>query len=398
MKKIKQYKIYALVFGIWVYIGKTFANRVSEVYRRHCRGERKSTRAVAEKEKPELHLLFRDKMQDYEAYRYVLAYINLFRQAGYKILNCPRSIDRAGDLKPETEAIAMQLKTEDINNLLSRTLVKKLSDVDEVSSIPQTDIQQEKADQKLTIRVTQSEKEAYKRIGTELDINQRETLLYLFAKMNQVDPVFLDLEGDGYLRALINAYREENAKLKKANSALQDQIVKSRADKRNKLMRKDAEIMEIKKGIQQYFAMMEPTCKIPVGFEIGRYEDFLPAQQYQFPKEVGPYVFRPQEILRSKGRWGALFLLGKGDNDKLYKFRWYPKRHYAGLQIQNPLFGKRGSVWLVGCEKANDGAMDMIYAFPLDVQFRYDGPDEYGSKLSRDVADLLKEIESYQDS
>lgn len=142
---------------------------------------------------------------------------------------------------------------------------------------------------------------------------------------------------------------------------------------------------------------MESACKIPVSFEIGYYKNFSEKEIYQYPENEGTYIFRPQEILRSKGRWGALFILGIGDNEEKYMFRFYPKSYYAGENIPNSVFGKRGSVWLVGCKKAEDNAMDLIYAFPLEARFRFNGPEEYGSKMNRDIATWMKEISSYQD-
>ena len=396
MKNSKLFRIFALLYRRRIYIGKTFSRRLSAVYHRHCRGNIIATACFPEK--PTLHVLYSAKMQPFEAYRYILAFIHIFKNAGYEILNCSRSIERSENLHSATQAIVDTLLSTDPEVLLMDTLIKNPTDAD---MLPEADTDKPEeviADQKITIRVASSEKQEYMKIGAELCLNQRETLQYLLAKAKQTDSGFLDFEGDGYLRALVNAYREENAKLKKRNAELYEKLTVSRVDKQEKLAQKNKQIEAIKNGIQQYFAMMHSICKIPVGFETGKYEDFLGVEQYQFPKEVGSYIFRPQEILRSKGRWGALFILGKGDNDKLYKFRWYPKAYYAGLQIRDHIFGKHGSVWLVGCEKANDGAMDLIYAFPLEVQFRYDGSDEYGSRLRRNVTDLLKEIESYQNS
>ena len=43
--------------------------------------------------------------------------------------------------------------------------------------------------------------------------------------------------------------------------------------------------------------------------------------------------------------------------------------------------------------------MDLIYAFPLEIAFRFTGPEEYGSKMNRDIAAWMKEIAAnYEES
>lgn len=397
--QLNSFTIYLLKGGNKVYVGKTKGKRISAVFSRHRCGKHMATQRYFAKPypAPDLYILSRQELLSFEAYKTVLAYIRLFRESGYEILNCPSSIARSGDLKEDTQQIFEKIKVSNVSHLLQSTKLAKVTDGDITEKSVAAETATEKCNCQLTIRLTKKEREQFRQIGTSLNLNQHETLLYLYDKCNQNDPIFLDLEGDTYLRAILNSYRAENEKLKNLNAELQKKVLISRTDKKNKLEKQKAQMQALQHGIKEYFRLMESACKIPVSFEIGYYKNFPEKDTYKYPDNEGVYIFRPQEILRSKGRWGALFLLGIGDNEQQYMFRFYPKSYYAGENIANSVFGKRGSVWLVGCEKSKDNAMDLIYAFPLEVGFRFNGPEEYGSKMNRDIATWMKEISSYQD-
>lgn len=50
--------------------------------------------------------------------------------------------------------------------------------------------------------------------------------------------------------------------------------------------------------------------------------------------------------------------------------RYYPKKYFTGFSFTNEKFGLRESVWLVGTKRAKDGAMDVVFALPVDIQLR----------------------------
>jgi len=76
------------------------------------------------------------------------------------------------------------------------------------------------------------------------------------------------------------------------------------------------------------------------------------------------------------------------------KFRYYPNSRFLGVSILSPRFGRRGTLWIVGAKKAPDGAVDLVYALPLDVEFRANGM-ELESDEKRYVAGILREVDSY---
>ena len=320
-----------------------------------------------------------------------MALVHVFQQAGYKVLNGAKTIMRANDLHPKTKALVDELKKENIDELLSRTLVKKPTDAD--YSIPAEEpVKKEMATEKLTVRLSPWEKERLIKFAAEMQLNQRQTVQYLISKCCFKDDIFPAWEDDPYVRVLLKAYRDDNQRLKDENENLKEQLSPGR---KNKLDRKEQQIQNIRSGVAVFFGMMQPNGKIPLEVERGLYKDCPHTDQYHYPEKAGVYILRPTSNLCGKGRYPAIFILGLGDDGECLKFRFYPKSYFAGVNPKNEKFWLRGSVWLIGCEQVNDAAMDMTFAFPLDVRFRYNGPDEYGAQWRRGVADLMQEIKEY---
>ena len=368
----KIHTIYALIKGKKTYVGKTAGKRVSAVYSAHVCGEHLTTKADFAKPAPapELHILHRSEMLPFTAYKYVLAYIRCFLDAGYEMLNAPRSIERAKELKEDTKKIFAEITPKSVPSLLESTCVKKVAEADIRSEEVCQEAEKEKADCQITIRLTQKEKTYFQKLGNELNFNQHQTLLYLFDKCEQKDPVFIDLEGDSYLRALFNAYREEIQKLNKANETLHDKLVVSRNDKNKEIAALNEYLANIKTSVNAYFDLMGNAAPIPLEIEYGLYRETTEAEKYKYPQTAGVHLIRPQMVLRGKGRYSAMFIMCYGENGEPLKFRYFPKKNYIGVPIPDSQFSMRGSKWLVGCRKANDGSMELYASFPLTVEFR----------------------------
>lgn len=370
--KLKVHTIYALIRGETAYIGKTAGKRVSAVYSAHICGEKLATRADFAKPKPapDLHILHRSEMLAFEAYKHTLAYIHFFNNAGYKILNSPRSIQRAYNLKEDTQRIFDGINSRSISELLELTSVNNVTEADIKPKKAHKEDEKKNADCQITIRLSQKEKAYFQKLGNKLHFNQHQTLLYLFDKCEQTDPVFLDLEGDSYLRVLFDAYREEIQKLNKANETLHDKLVASREDKNKKIAALNESLANIKTSVRAYFDLMENAMPIPLEIEYGLYHETAEAEKYKYPQTAGVYLIRPQMVLRGKGRYSAMFIMCYGENGEYLKFRYYPKKNYIGVPIPDSQFSMRGSKWLVGCREANDGSMDLYASFPLTVELR----------------------------
>ena len=364
------FTIYLLKSGNKVYVGKTKGKRISAVFSRHRCGKCASTHKHFAKPAPPpvLHILFRQPIRDFEAYKYVLSYIRLFREAGYQILNCPHSIERSYDLKENTLEIFESIKTSNISELLQTTRITKTTDADiKADRIAEKDTPN--ADCMLTIRLTKNERDHFRQIGANLNLNQHQTLLYLFDKCAQPDPFFIDLGGDSYLRILFDCQKEEIEKLNARNSALTKKLIVYRDDNNKKLSSAREAFADIKTSISTYFSLMENSTPIPLEIEYGLYRSTKDIEKYEYPENAGIYLIRPQMVLRGKGRYSAQFILGFDINtNRCLKFRYYPKQTYVGVPIPDSRFSTRGSVWLVGCGEANDGAMQLYCSLPMGIR------------------------------
>lgn len=362
--------IFALVRSYKLYIGKTRGRRISAVYSRHRCGEHAATCKHFAKPapSPDLHILVRQEMKYCEAYKYVLAYIQAFCEAGYEILNHPRSIERSNDLKEDTQMIYNEIKTKNVSELLQSTRVSKVTDADIQLKEEDAANKKEKSDYQLTIRLTKRERDHFRQLSEDLHLNQHQTLLYLFDKCEKTDPVFLDFTGDSYLRVLFDCQKEEIERLKKEKQLLLEKFITSRDDKSKQLAVERKAFADVKAGIASYFALMKNATPIPLEIEYGLYRNTEDVDKFEYPENAGVYLFRPQMVLRGKGRYSALFIMGFDEkNNRYLKFRYYPKSNYVGIPIPDSTFSVRGAKWLVGCRAAKDCAMDLYCSFPVNI-------------------------------
>lgn len=89
-----------------------------------------------------------------------------------------------------------------------------------------------------------------------------------------------------------------------------------------------------------------------------------------------------------------LFITGYDRYRRNTLLRFYPKKNYVGFNFADEEYGVQASSWLVRCERANDGAMNLVFALPLDIAHK-DYPnvrrtfanavEEFMSKLDEEV-------------
>ena len=76
--------------------------------------------------------------------------------------------------------------------------------------------------------------------------------------------------------------------------------------------------------------------------------------------------------------------------ERKYAFDTIQKRYYAGFTFTENRFGLKDSMWFVGAERAKDGAMDVFFALPVDIQFL--GKSE-GAKKENTIDELIRNAE-----
>ena len=91
---------------------------------------------------------------------------------------------------------------------------------------------------------------------------------------------------------------------------------------------------------------------------------FSSLDDYKYP-EPGQILLSLEAIVWGKGKGTMYFVLGADDNGRQYKIRFYPKDWYTGIYIRQSPYATKGSWWLIGCQKAKDGAADLVGALPI---------------------------------
>ena len=382
----KVYSFFALLWANQVYIGKTTSCRVSAVYHRHSRGEMQLTRECAlENPSPTLCLLEIQEMQAYEAYTTVLAYLRLFENNGFVLLNSQKMITQSRALHSIAQDKYSELTRASFEEILKNSLVQKPADADRkhVPEQPAPRSHQEK--RKLTVRIPRQEKEAFDVCASGLGMTQEKLLSRMINK-------FLTLEGGDHFQ--IEQLKSKLAEHKKKAEEQQVAAAERTRTLTNRLKNYDQFLKSCQNGLAMFFEKMQQTSAIPLSIEQSIYGGFPNVNGFSYPESEGPFLFRPTAILLGRGRYPARFLVGSGENGKLLKFRYYANGSLLGVSMLSPRFGKKGTLWIVGAKKAPDGAVDLAYAFPLDVEFRANGM-ELESDEKRYVAGIIREVDSY---
>lgn len=379
MSSQKFHGVFAIVGDNWVYIGKNSSTQgISSPYYRHLGGKASATQdAVQATGKPGFHLLQVGTWEAYEVYRLILAYARVFQDAGYRVLNCPRTLERAYDLKPETQQLLNEIQREPLALTLARTRVCNVAAANRVYAkhFPQPEaakkpVKKPKAKrQSITVSATEEEKNRFRNFAEEMHMTHRQAFQYLIATTDR--PEFVQ-ETDAFVRNLIQEHEDKLHIAAARNQALQERMEIARINNRDRVERKDERAKVIREGVRTFLRHMEsnypPSDEGPA---IGRFRDFADREEYQFPEAPGAFVFRPLQYFRSKGSRPAIFVIGLGANGEKLKLRVYKKDTFVGIGFFNPRFFHPGSLWVVGVERARDGAMDLIFGIPLELFSRF---------------------------
>ena len=120
-------------------------------------------------------------------------------------------------------------------------------------------------------------------------------------------------------------------------------------------------------GVKQYIQLLFPQRVATQPVKSRSYKHFtrglLPHEEFIYPEEEGFYVISLQAVL-----WGnnkSCFYAGIGADGKHYRFRYFAKEWFTGIPPRGSGYEEQHSLWLMGCKKASDGAMDLVAAFPL---------------------------------
>ena len=348
--EIRQFRIFALVLGEEIFVGKTTSPRISAVYSRHRCGTVAATRGILDQgERPALHILEQLECTGADAYRHVLAWIHLFEQAGFCSINHVATAVSSDLLYPPTEMILKALPQEPAQQILARTHVQKPSEANIRTSRKLVFLPEPEKQVQMNLRMTAKDKKTFDRFCRKHRLKSREALGLLLDQITGEDT---------HLKQLLSVQRD----LREENNKLKDRLaVLSGKGPPVQEKRGEAYLCFLQPGLEAY---IQRLC-------LNREEDPLPAVpykrfrkqtniRYEYPQEEGFLLLTAEVSLWGRNR--SRFVLGRGENGDYLKLRYYPKPLVAGVPIWDY---PSGTQWLIGCRRASDGAMEIAAAFPL---------------------------------
>lgn len=390
--EFKETKLFCLAVDEHVYIGRTTAQKISAICYSHARGDRETTRDYFGFgcPYPKLYILDRITAHSTVTYRHVVAWVHVFLKEGYHVLNCGDVLDHAADLCPETAVIVDEILMIPLEEHLAKSHYAKYKDADSRPPLPVSQVHttpiSEPATAKLTIRLSKAEKNKFDQAAQALHLTHRETLQYLL-QFSPVEDMFL---------ALMQQHHETKRTQQKNRIA---ELEKAVAEQREKLEQQAEShkkyVSMVKRGIGEYMDYFDTTSPFPLSLEVDWYDQYMRncETDFVYPEKENIALIRPVAILRGHGRNPALFVLGVTVTGQCIKLRYYPKQEYVGLFLTNYTFGVRGSVWLMGWQRAEENVMQLMFALPLQIQVKYNSPMDVRERLDKMTEKLLDEVE-----
>ena len=133
----------------------------------------------------------------------------------------------------------------------------------------------------------------------------------------------------------------------------------------------------------------------PVSFKFAKENLFF--KNFAYPSECGCEIICLEYLVYGKGMAPPVFLLGYTENQERIKLRWYPKKDFLGIWPKDKRFAKQDSKWLMGYLPAQDGAVDLVAAIPLESLLfkgeRLDKKQTGGVNEFRSLASILADAE-----
>lgn len=391
-KEFKETKVYCLIVDDHVYIGRTTAKKVSAICYSHARGGRETTRNYFGFgcPYPNLHILERITAHSTVTYRHVVAWVHVFLKEGYHILNCGDVLDHAADLRPETAVIVDEILTIPLEEHLAKSHYAKYKDADDRPALQPPPVHtapiSEPATAKLTIRLSKAEKNKFDQAAQSLHLTHREVLQYLL----QHSP-----EGDIFVSMLLKNHENKVVQQKKRIAELEETVSTLKEKLAHQADLHKEYVAMVKQGIADYMSYFDTASTFPLTLEVDWYEDYMHNCQTNFcyPEQADMSLIRPVAILRGHGRNPALFVLGVTLTGQCIKLRYYAKQQYVGLAPTNHEFGLRGSVWLMGWQRAEENVMQLMFALPVQIQAKYKNPMDAHERLDKITKDIWDEVE-----
>lgn len=344
----------------YFFVGKTFSNAISKTYSKHIhRGYATTKNVFTPETRPKLYILQDILLTEAEAYRYIIGYTRFFLQNKLgECLNYEGTVWQSEYMKPETEIIYQAISKESVEELLRRTYVVRPIDADRRRDTGET--QGAKNSVQLNVTVYDTDRQAFDAYCKQLGTSRREGFGVLLNSVKKADSAYWE----GLLKKKDKQLEKQQKEMQKMEKKLA--LAEGRTLPQKELWA-SAFVPFIREGINQYMRLLFPKRIANMPIKSRSYKSFtrtIPLDStYQYPEFEGFYLVKLHAITWGKNH--SCFYMGIGDDGVHYKFRYFAKDYFCGLVPYGSGYDEENSWWLLGCRKANDGAMELAAAFPM---------------------------------
>lgn len=402
-KKNRLFRFYALIHEGNVFIGKT-QGEIDPVYYRHRRAENPFTASYfypKNSKHPSIHILETIACNPSESYRHIVAWVRIFQDAGYSVINPEGTLEDAQDLHNQTVDLIRKLRPRSIDVFLKETLYQQPRKKDVATNEANIDRKAEKKSrEKITLWTTPVEKECFVAYAKYLRMTQAQAFRYIMqkAKLQEEESLFPNWEDHEFIRALYEKHTKEIEKK-------EQEIYELKTALRRYVERKERQAKKLKqccaiarKSLIDVYALFDSTALIPLDIERARYSEYISQLSkdaaYTYPEGSGAALLRLQALLLGDGNAPARFVLGIDSRGNRIMLRYYPSSYFWGISPRGEQFSQRNSVWYMAWRKSGEVA-ELIVALPVQIKAKYQNPMDENEKMHHFADRLMEEVTGY---
>ena len=383
-KKTRQFLVYALIDGESVFIGKTQGN-IEPVYYRHRRAENVHTSHYyypPNSKEPKIYILEKEFVSFEAAEHHITAWIYIFLNKGYRVINSKNDLDQVNDLSIELKALIDKLRPDSLELLLRDikcNLPKRKNTPCHTANTPRVHNLQQGKRQKITLWASPEDRKRFVQYAEELNLTQSQTLQYVMSKveLEKEDSLFPNWSNDIFIRNFRRGYEYEIAQRDKIIHKLQLSLQEYKDDKAKEAKKLKQCYETVKNAVTVFYRFCDSTAPISLDIERGMYREYIDQlpnrNHYQYPASSGASFVRMHAVLLGEGNAPARFVLGTDERGQGIKLRFYPSNYFVGVNPGNVQFAKRNSVWYLSWRK-NGEVAELIAALPMQIQPKYHDP------------------------
>lgn len=263
-EKIHEYCIYAIIAGKKAFVGKTTSDDYGAILRRHRRGEIKHTRkhfGCRGSTEPKFVVLLTVETDFTVAYRYVVACMRCFMDEGYEVLNSCGMIEHAKNLHYHTQKLLESIKEIPLAIRLQGMAGNTAMENQMPNLIPEEEhnqtatAQKELATEKLTVRLTPTDKKRLADLAKQTGASQSQLLMLLLENYEKSGSAGMGESCIDYVRRMLSKYEDRIETLEGENRQLRQRLREIKKGEKEAYVKREK---EFHKTLTAYFGNFVP--------------------------------------------------------------------------------------------------------------------------------------------